>query len=281
MNIAFFLAERGKLFWGFTGVGLIALLGLLDYLTGHEMTLSLFYLIPISLVAWYAGRRQGLFISAVSAVALFFADYASGLVYSHPTIYVWNALLWVGFFFIVAWLMSSLRKSYLINRDLARVDYVTGAVSIRFFYDLAKVEIGRSARYKRPFSFAYFDMDNFKAINDSLGHSTGDRVLRSVAENIQGQIRKTDTFARLGGDEFALLLPETDEDEARPMVSRLHANLVSELLKNGWMVTFSVGVVTFREPPASVDDMVKLADAVMYSVKTDSKNGVAYHLYAG
>ena len=124
-------------------------------------------------------------------------------------------------------------------------------------------------------------MDNFKAINDQLGHSTGDRVLRAMAENIQRQIRPSDIFARLGGDEFALLMPETNEEEARNVISRLHESLVNEMLKNGWMITFSVGVVTCNQSPSSVDEVVKMADTAMYSVKNTSKNGVAFHLYAG
>ena len=88
-------------------------------------------------------------------------------------------------------------------------------MSVSYFYTLAKNEIERSARYDKPLTFAYIDLDNFKEINDLLGHSIGDRVLRTVTENIQSQIRTNDTLARLGGDEFALLLPETCEEDAR------------------------------------------------------------------
>ena len=281
MNTILFFEKRSNLFWGIVGVASVILLGIIDYLTGYELSFSLFYLAPISLIAWFKGRRFGLVISAISAIAWFLADYLSGNRYSNPSIYVWNTLIRLGFFVIVTWLFSALREAYDTNQELVRVDFVTGAVSIRYFYDLAKIEIGRSARYNRPFTLVYIDVDDFKAINDRLGHSTGDRVLRTVTENIQRQIRPADTLARLGGDEFALLLPETDEEEARNVIARLHTNLVNDMLKNGWMVTFSVGVVTFSQPPKSVDDMVKLADSAMYSVKTGSKNGVAYRLYAG
>jgi diguanylate cyclase (GGDEF)-like protein len=281
MNVGLWLERRGKLFWWVVGIGLIFIVGLVDYLTGYEMNFSLFYIVPIFLAAWYASGKAGVVISTLSAFALFVADLLSGLVYSHASIYVWNTILLAAFFFIVALLAAALRKSYRANQDLARIDYVTGAVSIRFFYDLAKVEIGRSARYKRPFTLAYFDLDNFKSINDTLGHSTGDRVLREVAETIRRHIRKSDTFARLGGDEFALLLPETAEMEAQTMIARLQTDLAAELARKGWQVTFSVGVVTYKEPPANVDDMVKLADDLMYTVKTNTKNGVAYQLYAG
>jgi diguanylate cyclase (GGDEF)-like protein len=163
---------------------------------------------------------------------------------------------------------------------LARTDYVTGAVSIRYFYELMQIEMNRAKRYGRPFTLAYIDLDNFKAVNDRLGHSTGDRVLRAVTEAICRQVRPVDRVARLGGDEFALLLPETDDEAAKTVINRIHASLVDEMLRNGWMVTFSMGVVTFREIPKTVDDVVKMADDLMYSVKDTGKNGVNYSIYA-
>ena len=280
MNAALFLEKRSNLFWGCL-IGLsIILLGIIDFLTGYELTFSLFYLAPISLVAWFKGKRFALLASAISAIAWFLADFFSGNRYSDSSLYVWNTLIRLSFFFIVSTLLSELKKAYDSNKLLARVDFVSGAVSVSYFYTLAKNEIERSARYDKPLTFAYIDLDNFKEINDLLGHSIGDLVLRTVTENIQCQIRTNDTLARLGGDEFALLLPETGEEEARNVITRLRSNLAAVMLKNGWTVTFSVGVVTYCRPPASVDEMVKLADSTMYSVKTSTKNGVAYRVYA-
>jgi diguanylate cyclase (GGDEF)-like protein len=281
MNQTLFFEKRSKLFWGIVGVILVILFGLLDFLTGFEISISLFYIIPISLVSWYVGGKFGLFTSAASAIAWFVADYSSGLVYSNPIIYVWNVLFRLGFFFVVVRLLSALRKAYHTNQELARLDYVTGAASARYFYELAKTEIRRSERYKRPFTFIYIDMDNFKLINDRLGHTTGDRVLRTVTDSIQRQIRPSDILGRLGGDEFGLLLPETAEVDAKKVIDRLHTSLVNEMLKNGWMVTFSIGVVTYCQVPRSVDDMVKLADSAMYRVKNNGKNGVSYQTYDG
>ena len=105
--------------------------------------------------------------------------------------------------------------------------------------------------------------------------------MRAVTEAICRQVRPADTLARLGGDEFALLLPETDGGAAKTIINRIHASLVDEMLRNGWMVTFSVGVVTFNEVPKTVDDMVKMADLTMYRVKAASKNGVNFSIYAG
>jgi diguanylate cyclase (GGDEF)-like protein len=281
MNAATFFEKRGKPFWVSLAVALVLVLGVIDYKSGYEISLSLFYLIPIFLVVWYTDGRMGLVLACASTIAWFIADYSAGLKYSLPSIYLWNAILRLGFYCVVSWLGTTLKKAYMLNLELARTDYVTGAISPRYFYDLAQIEMRRAQRYRHALTLAYIDLDNFKAVNDRLGHSTGDRVLRAVTAGICRQVRPADTLARLGGDEFALLMPETDAEAAKTVLNRIHSSLVDEMLRNGWMVTFSVGVVTFNEVPKSVDDMVKMADGIMYSVKTAGKNGVNYHIYPG
>lgn len=281
MDATSFFEKRSKPFWVSTGLAFVIILGIIDYFTGYEVSFSLFYLIPIFTVVWFTDGRMGLLLSSASAVVWFIADYSAGLSYSHLSVYIWNTIIRMGFFSVVSILGSNLKKSYKLNQELARSDYVTGAVSIRYFYELAQIEISRFQRYHRPFALAYIDLDDFKSINDRLGHSVGDRVLRSVTDSVRQQIRPSDTLARLGGDEFALLMPETSEEAAKLVISRLHSSLANEMLKNGWMVTFSVGVVICNETPKSVDDIVKIADDTMYSVKSTSKNDVSYRVYAG
>jgi len=281
MNAAAFFERRTKPFWVIVGVVLVILLGIIDYFSGYELDISLFYLIPIFIVVWYTDGRMGLVFSFASTGVAFLANYFAGQTYSNPTILVSNTLLHLGFYLLVAGLVASLKRTSTGNLELARTDYVTGAISVRYFYELAQIEIRRSQRYRHPITMAYIDLDNFKAVNDLLGHSTGDRVLRAVTEGISRQVRPADTLARLGGDEFALLLPETDGEAAKTVINRIHACLVDEMLRNGWMITFSVGVVTFEEVPKTVDEMVKMADSAMYLVKAASKNGVHYSIYAG
>ncbi len=281
MSAVTFLEKRSKPFWVIAGAVLVIILGIIDYATGYELTISLFYLIPIFIVIWYTDGQMGLLFAFASTVVGLIANFSAGLTYSSLSIYVWNTVLRLGFYLVVVWLGSTLKKTYKINQELARTDYVTGAISVRYFYELAQNEMNRALRYRRPFTLAYIDLDNFKAVNDLLGHSTGDRVLRAVTEGISRQVRPVDTLARLGGDEFALLLPETDGDAAKPVLTRIHSCLMDEMLRNDWMVTFSVGVVTFKEVPKTVDEMVKMADSAMYCVKAASKNGVHYSVYAG
>src|SRR5262249_53085292 len=146
----------------------------------------------------------------------------------------------------------------------------------RFFRLLAQREMDRAARSRRPFTTAYLDLDNFKMINDVFGHTRGDEVLRTVAATMHQNLRKTDLVARVGGDEFAMLLQEVGCDTAGRVISNLSQKLRSEMEKHGWATTFSIGVVTFSTVPRSVDEMLSVADEVMYRVKHGSKNSVRY-----
>ena len=281
MKVSRFFEQQNKIFLGFLGVVVAVLLGVIDYLTGYEINLSLFYLLPISLAAWYGGQEAGLVVSGVSAITWFIADVFSGASYSNSWIFLWNTLIRLGFFAIVTFLLVALKKAFRTNEELARTDYITGAVSPRFFHELSQRELNRSKRYNHLFSFAYIDLDNFKEINDRFGHTEGDKVLQAVANAVQKKIRSIDIFSRLGGDEFALLMPETGEVEAQSVNSRVRRSLMEEMQKNNWSITFSIGVVTFIKIPKTVDDMVKMADDVMYPIKTGGKNGVSYTIYEG
>ena len=279
MKLLSILGKLNKAVLGFIGFVLICLLGFIDFVTGYELSFSLFYLLPIVLVTWYLGKNAGLAASAFSAVTWLAADVASRQYYLDPILYGWNTSIRFGFFLIVTLLLSRLRDLLTFERARARIDYRTGAANARYFKELAQVEIERSRRYQRPISVAYIDLDNFKEINDRHGHEIGDRVLNSVSHEIHRVLRTGDVIARLGGDEFILLFPETDPAAAMGAVSKIRSNLALEMQKNGWPVTFSIGVVTCLEAPRSVEHMTRAADELMYSVKAGGKNGVEYRVY--
>ena len=163
--------------------------------------------------------------------------------------------------------------------ELAHIDYLTGAINMRFFYELAGIEIDRFQRYGHPFTLCYIDLDDFKTVNDKFGHATGDLVLSIVADSIKKQIRKTDIFARLGGDEFALLLPETSADAARVAISKIRVEFLKQMQQSNWPVTFSMGVLTCNLHPVSVEELVRQADEVMYQSKDSGKNIIKYSAY--
>jgi diguanylate cyclase (GGDEF)-like protein len=280
MNFLARLEKRSRLFWILIGFVLIAGVGVLDFLTGYEFAFSFFYLFPISLISWLTGRRPGIAAALASALVWLVTDVAAGNLYSQRFIYVWNTLIVFGSFVVVVLLLTALKKSLEYQRELAQTDYLTGALNSRFLFDLLQIEIDRSRRYKHPFSIAYIDIDDFKAVNDQLGHITGDHVLRVLVDEIRRHMRTTDVIARLGGDEFVLLLPETNQESAQVVLSRIQADILTAMQQFNWPVTLSIGALTCIEAAQTTDEIVRMVDDLMYSVKHGSKNGIKFSTYA-
>ena len=160
------------------------------------------------------------------------------------------------------------------EKNLSRVDFLTGIPNRRMFYQALTLEGKRSRRYGRPITLIYIDVDNFKYLNDQFGHATGDELLKTIGTTLETTVRSTDMAARLGGDEFAVLLPETDEPSAGVIVAKLRQNLEAAIGPKGWPVTFSFGVVTFPIALDSTEEMIKRADEFMYEAKRGGKSAV-------
>ena len=258
------------------GIGTIGLLGIIDILTGNEITFSLFYLAPIVAVTWATNQNSGLLMSSLSALTLLGAEIAGGQTYSSPSIYVLNTLIRTVFYTIVTYLVAQLHKARREEQLAARTDFVTGAANARYFHELLQMEINRIQRYPHPITVVYIDIDNFKLVNDLFGHKIGDEVLHSIATELKSQLRRTDVVARVGGDEFALLLPSTHQPEAKVVISKVHTNLVEAMKQKNWPVTFSMGAVTCVSPPHSPEQLINMADEMMYEVKNSTKNDVRF-----
>jgi len=256
---------------------MVLAIGYIDHLTGFELALSIFYLFPILLVAWYGIRTQGVIISVFSAITWLLADIESGHTFSHPAILAWNTIMLLGFFLVIVLLTSEIKVLLEKERMAARVDFVTGALNRRAFDEIAQIEMTRADRHLRPVTMAYIDIDDFKQVNDTLGHGVGDVLLRSVAETIKVNVRSSDTVTRLGGDEFAILMPETDQDSAIKAMHKVHENLMNTVQQNSWPVTFSIGVVSCHRS-FDLKDLMRASDDLMYSVKNSGKNRIAYSI---
>jgi diguanylate cyclase (GGDEF)-like protein len=270
--------NRKMFFWVVGGFVLLLIVGALDYATGNEISFSVFYLIPILMLTWLTNEAVGALIAFVSAMIWLTADIFGGAKYSSPFIYVWNSVVRLIFFLLVT-LLSKLGKDLERERVFSRGDFLTGAISIRYFYEVAEREIDRSARYGHPLTILYLDIDDFKTINDQFGHSVGDRLLAVIVKIIKGILRKTDIVARVGGDEFVVLFPELDETNARAVIPKLRQALLQEMQQKRWNVTCSIGALTFNVPPTSVDEMLTLADRTMYLVKNNGKDAITFDVY--
>ena len=270
-----------QILWAIAAPLLALGIAAMDYATGPAITFSLAYFLPVCLAVWRSGRLAGALLAALCTFAWATADYMTGRLAMDASLYLWNLASRFGLMLLGVFALAHLRDALLQAHELSQTDHLTQTLNTRAFHGVADNEISRAQRYADAFTVAYIDIDNFKEVNDTLGHSTGDKLLISVAKAIQGKIRKSDVLARLGGDEFALLLPEADQDTARTVVNKLHDHLDKLAAKRKWPVTFSIGVLTCVIPPPSVAKMIEMADELMYTVKGGDKDGECFAIYNG
>lgn len=167
-------------------------------------------------------------------------------------------------------------KLFQETERLAVTDALTGLYNARYFYDVLNAEIARTQRYSMPFSLILFDIDDFKALNDTFGHQAGDEVLCSVAQELAGTSRKTDTVARYGGEEFISILPNTGKDMAYNLACRIKeaVELAHFLDDPSVKVTLSGGVATFPFDAIDAKGLLYAADMAMYEAKAAGKRRI-------
>ena len=179
-------------------------------------------------------------------------------------------------------LTREILTSHLTNASLyhqARLtsltDALTGVGSRRLLEDKLETECARSKRYKRPFSVAILDLDNFKIINDIFGHATGDDALKKLAECMKSQKRIPDVLARYGGDEFVFLMPETEANDALTFIERIRAKVQQIEVQENVSMTISCGIAqSMPDFSDSSSDVIRRADLALYEAKSAGRNCV-------
>ncbi|MGA9752480.1 MAG: GGDEF domain-containing protein [Acidobacteriota bacterium] len=262
------------------GLTLLLAVGAADYATGIEVPFFLSYWIPVAFVTWYVGGRGGRWTALGSGLLWWAANWSWRLSASALLHCAGETSMRLLAYLLFAEILFALKRSLEAQRELARTDFVTGVANVRLFYETLNRELARSRRSGLPLSLAYLDIDDFKRINDSLGHEGGDRVLKAVAGRLKDGIRVNDLAARLGGDEFALLLPETGDVEAGRTLDRLLGEIASVSEETPLSVECSVGLVTCLDGRCSTEDLVRAADALMYEVKNAGKSNLKQRLLA-
>ena len=251
-----------------------------DVQLGSRFGMLLFYLAPIAWLAWQVGQTAAL----VMAVATTLARFGVKITEAINGDGIGAELIWsVGsellFFLIFVGLLLTVRRQLDAERALARCDGLTKLANARAFEQILGAERERLVRYDRVVSVVYFDLDNFKQVNDRHGHGAGDELLKIVGELVTGGIRQVDSGARLGGDEFALVLPETGVAGAEMVARRISESIIAAARERNWPVTCSMGCVTFESAPPSIDDMTRAADAAMYRAKHGGKNRIEIEVW--
>jgi diguanylate cyclase (GGDEF)-like protein len=158
-------------------------------------------------------------------------------------------------------------------RQLADLDALTGLHNRRYFHETLSRECARAHRYERKLSLIVFDLDDFKEINDRIGHLAGDTVLAEAAERVRDVVRTADIACRVGGDEFAVILPESSLDDADQLYRRIQNAISSRPLGQGGKLFLSAGVAELR----AEDDPVAFfqrADDALYRAKEAGKGRV-------
>lgn len=162
--------------------------------------------------------------------------------------------------------------------QLATTDSLTGAKNRRAFLQCFKQEFDRGQRYGHDSALLMVDIDHFKAINDSYGHDSGDKVLKLLVAEVHGLLRVTDAFGRWGGEEFIILLPESDIHQATKVAERIRIILSNAQVStdSGSLVGFtvSIGMTIIENKEALLDDIIKQADKALYLAKNQGRNRV-------
>jgi len=255
---------------------LIGIIGICNFIIGNQINIFLLYIFPISSLAWFVGRKAGIMASFVCVLLLFWVNSTTVQPHSNHLFIIYNSLLTLFFFITSTLLLSKLNSVLVVAKELARIDNLTGAVNSRYFNELLQIEMERLQRYKHPFSLAYFDLDDFKTVNDIYGHLVGNQVLCTVVNYAQNNLRKVDIIARLGGDEFALLLPETGQEYARIVITRFQSAILEEMHQKNWPITLSMGVVTCNTVNCTANELINIADNLMFTIKKNGKNAILF-----
>lgn len=217
------------------------------------------------------------------------------VVFCHPGLF--KSYEAQGTFFDAAWGQLALALAIAIQGELAILDRLTGIVNQTYFLKRLSQEIERADRYQLPMGVLMIDIDNFKAVNDTLGHPQGDEVLKIVSRLIRKEVRVIDLVARYGGEEFVVMMPETGlreegDSPAEESKDKTGVVIVSErirkaveeefkVLQRPLCITVSIGVVVRRHPEDRGVDargLIRVADTELYKAKTMGKNRVSVHV---
>lgn len=170
-------------------------------------------------------------------------------------------------------LNSQLREANLRLRENARRDNLTQCLNRAAFLDQAEKALHMEQRYGRSSTLIFFDLNDFKQLNDNFGHHIGDRGLIEFAEQIKARLRTTDELGRYGGDEFVVLLRETDAAQAQQLLVSLLPVVIDAENGNSIILRYSAGIACSNAPDiGSVDDWLRNADSQMYHQKMRRRN---------
>lgn len=251
---------------------IIAVWGMIDLATGYEYSFSVFYLIPVSIAAWYDNKYITMLTIILSALTWLYADYSAGHHYSNSIIPYWNACARLGFFSVVAFLLFKIKRSLSEMTLMAMKDSLTLLNNTRAFNIEYQMLKRRHSKKDQTLAVGIIDLDGFKSVNDTYGHSKGDDVLVEFAHVLKETTCMNDVVARMGGDEFVVILQDTNSQGIEDYAKRLRNKFLLSGLKQQYGVDFSMGIQVYAELPDNLDEATHQADQLMYQSKARGKS---------
>ncbi len=187
--------------------------------------------------------------------------------------YLWFVFIIIGMNLSTIFIVLILVRIYVKNRleNMAHYDSMTGILNRSSFEKTIKSEMYRSKRYNRSLTLILFDVDRFKIINDTYGHSAGDRILEDLAKIAGECLRKSDSLFRIGGEEFAILAVETDLEKAKDLAERIRFVVMDHEFQSQKQVTASFGVAEYIKSE-NYDSFFNRTDSALYKAKENGKN---------
>lgn len=247
---------------------LLAMVTIVDVVTGPDLSLALAYAICAMAAAWSLSTRAGVAIAALAAFAGFLVDAVAELDESWGVL-VLNHVLRLASFVLFAVLVAAVRSSMSELIVTARVDVMTGALNKHGFLEALARARRVAARAGQPLAVVYFDLDGLKSVNDRDGHAAGDALIRRFADRVGRHLRATDAFGRLGGDEFAVVLERAEPAAIDAVVGRI--------LDDPGLPAVSCGVQVFQGSYPAPSAMLAGADRRMYRDKRGRHATVRRH----
>lgn len=263
---------EGTAVWSTAGALLVV--AFIDHLLGARWSLGLLYYLPVAFAAWRLGRDPALIAGIIcSSFWVALAAHMSAPGAAELPVLAWGLLTHLGSFSLVAVLVSEMRDLFERERILGRHCHLTGALTGRAFRDVLEETVTAARRRRAGLAMIYVDMDDFKSVNDRLGHAAGDAALEAFARGVGRALMPGDQFARTGGDEFVILMADRGPN-ARREIDRIRASALASLAESGDVGATMGAIIVPAGRDLEPGDLVRRADAAMYEAKRGGKGSI-------